>query len=349
MPLTADVDWGALGASRTRWPGTVGTATATPRRRPGSLRRTTSVDIERRAGLDGPVTLTGRARDAATDADGALTVLGAASTRTVVDFTGGRTVTDADSAPHHPEVAGLIGLPASSGFRAAVAAAGASWGTASLVWQLLDEAPVALILSGAAFARAGQAFPEQLRRRLPTVDVCAGWTEDGAMMSALRATGEPAFNGLGPPAAPLAADDPDGWHELDGLAPLSFRRVRRLDVFARPGTTVVEIESMFRDSCFEPDGVETVVHEYSLRTAVSAGLEVLASEAVARVLPGPDCPAAARSVGRIVGRPLESLRAVVASDVTGPSTCTHLNDAFRALSGVAELARRARPARGAAW
>ena len=50
-----------------------------------------------------------------------------------------------------------------------------------------------------------------------------------------------------------------------------------------------------------------------------------------RVLPAPECPAAAASAQRLVGCSLGQLREHVASSFTGTSTCTHLNDALRAL------------------
>ena len=43
--------------------------------------------------------------------------------------------------------------------------------------------------------------------------------------------------------------------------------------------------------------------------------------------------------GRIVGEPVGSLRRKVHAELTGTTTCTHLNDVLRSLAGVAALAR----------
>src|SRR3954467_13818634 len=50
-------------------------ATATPARRPGSVRRTTTHDSLRPDGLQGPVTVVARGRDLRTTPDGGTTVL----------------------------------------------------------------------------------------------------------------------------------------------------------------------------------------------------------------------------------------------------------------------------------
>ena len=99
----------------------------------------------------------------------------------------------------------------------------------------------------------------------------------------------------------------------------------------------------FRDSHLGADDPEDVLHEYVLAASVRAGdLVVLASSATARVLPWPECPAALDSAGRVVGQAVDDLRALVASDFTGTSTCTHLNDVLRSLAGVTALAEALR-------
>ena len=56
-----------------------------------------------------------------------------------------------------------------------------------------------------------------------------------------------------------------------------------------------------------------------------------------RVLPWFECPEAAGSARRLVGDSLDGLRAHVRAEFVGASTCTHLNDALRALEDVPAL------------
>jgi hypothetical protein len=115
-----------------------------------------------------------------------------------------------------------------------------------------------------------------------------------------------------------------------------MRRRRRIDVV--PGTgDVWAVDAHFRDSYRDDEG-ETVVHEYTVVAHVDADAGVfLDAEATPRVLPWFECPEAAESAGRLAGRPLESLRPGVRAEFLGATTCTHLNDMFRALADVAVL------------
>jgi hypothetical protein len=56
-----------------------------------------------------------------------------------------------------------------------------------------------------------------------------------------------------------------------------------------------------------------------------------------RVLPFPECPAAADAVGALVGSEVRVLARVVPGTLTGIASCTHLNDLLRALGGVGGL------------
>jgi hypothetical protein len=70
---------------------------------------------------------------------------------------------------------------------------------------------------------------------------------------------------------------------------------------------------------------------------VDGGGTIIAIEATPHILPAPECPAAAMSAQRLVGLPLARLRAHVATTFFGTSTCTHLNDALRALGDLEKL------------
>jgi hypothetical protein len=59
--------------------------------------------------------------------------------------------------------------------------------------------------------------------------------------------------------------------------------------------------------------------------------------ATPRVLPWIECPGAATTAGRLVGRPVAGLRGLVRDELVGTSTCTHLNDLLASLSQVDQL------------
>jgi hypothetical protein len=159
------------------------------------------------------------------------------------------------------------------------------------------------------------------------------------MEDAIRETGIPLL-GWGPPAPDLGRlDDPWAWHEVGDLPATSLRRRRLIDVASWDADPdVLEVLTHFRDSYWEPDLTETVVHEYRLRVLVDqVDGTVRLAEAVPGPLPAPECPSAAASASRLVGRPVASLRTVVREEFTGTSTCTHLNDVFRSLADVGQL------------
>jgi hypothetical protein len=90
------------------------------------------------------------------------------------------------------------------------------------------------------------------------------------------------------------------------------------------------------------DGIETIVHEYSFTGSVDPDtLQVLEAEARPRVLPYIECPDAAASAARLAGMSVAELRRRVRQELTGISTCTHLNDLLRSLADVGALATAA--------
>jgi hypothetical protein len=118
-----------------------------------------------------------------------------------------------------------------------------------------------------------------------------------------------------------------------------MRRRRCLDV-ALDATGGFSIWAMFRDTVGEEEGAEVVLHEYAV-TASGTGTVLGAIAAEPRVLPFPECPAAALAVGDLVGVDLAELSRSVPDLLTGIRSCTHLNDLLRALGGVADLVSQA--------
>jgi hypothetical protein len=131
-------------------------------------------------------------------------------------------------------------------------------------------------------------------------------------------------------------DDPLGWHQLPELPLMGMRRSRRIDAWQDGGTILVD--TMFRDLVHDPDGDEVAVHEYAIQVTIDRVTGTLVDVvAQPRVLPFPECPAAAPNARWLIGLPVADLRSEVISRIRGADCCTHLNDALRALADVPAL------------
>jgi len=290
----------------------------------------------------GTLVLTGAARDLKTSRGGDTLELGTARVRALVGAS--RALEELDVMPD-AETSGLLGLPVAGGFRAAVDRAVPDERDAhSPLYLLLDELPVATLISGYAMlylrgdalrTEAAEAPPEATPGRGLRSDICSGWRGDGVMMRSVAAgTGVP--TPVGPPAPILeSSEDPLGWHLVPTLAAGAMRRRRLVDV---GGDAEFEVTAMFRDTHVDPDGIETVLHEYTLAMVVEQPTQrVRYCEATPRTLPWPECPAAALSARRLEGHRVGELRSLVRTEFHGTSTCTHLNDLLRSLADVEVL------------
>jgi len=349
--------------------GASGPAARTPPRRPRSVRRTTTHDSLRPDGPGGPVTLVAQGRDLRTAADGTAAVVATARVDAVAS-TPGNVLQALAADPADDRLRALIGRRASSGFRRAVdELLPGEAGLGTIRYQLLDDMPTALLVSGyAVLARwhavgehplpSGPAAGVLPAGALQQADMCSGWARDGVMMTGMAAGVPPYFEGPAVadvagsedsqgngPAGGAAQADANGWHAHGRLPPGGMRRRRRIDVWldADPdGTPVARVESFFRDSYAPwdgPAGTERVVHEYSVRAVVATETESFRScTADFGALPWPECPGATASAGRLAGTPVAGLRRRVREEFLGVGTCTHLNDTLRALADVGPLA-----------
>jgi hypothetical protein len=315
--------------------------TATPPRRPGSVRRTTSID-QRRGDPGRPQHLVAVGRDLRTRDDGSAEVIDQARVEATID--GSAMITAIASDPPEPALQGLVGDSVSKGLRRRLdALVPEHRAAASVLHQLIDDFPMASLISSYGSSREQVDFTLPPGTAAGLTDLCSGWQGGGTMLGALEATGIFPIP-LGPDAPDLAsADDPLAWHELPELARRSIRRRRRLDVVLVDGTAQVDVH--FRDSHLGAgDAPEDVLHEYTLAVEVDPDeLVVLASTATARVLPWPECPGSLASAERAVGELVARLRPLVSTKFTGTSTCTHLNDTLRSVAGVAPLIAALRP------
>ena len=309
---------------------------ATPPRAPRSLRRTTTTDLLRPDGLLGELVLVGRGRDLWTNAHGAPRLLGEASYEARVAYVPQREITALRSEPEQAALQRLVGTRASSGFRFALdAALPAERDARSLLYLLLDDLPVAALVSGFAISHGIDFKVPKGHRMLQHPDLCAGWRTGGTILAELEESGRVPIV-TGPDATPLVrADDPQAWHALPPLPATGMRRHRRLDLVL---DGEIGVDAFFRDSHVAPDGREMIVHEYTVAARVDpAALTFTHIEATARALPWIECNPASASASRLVGRPVSALRSLVRTEFTGISTCTHLNDTLRSLEDVAAL------------
>lgn len=317
----------------------------TPPRRPGSVRRTTHIDMI--FPPEGGLLLVGAARDLATPAGDASAgplpgeVVAQAAIEARLD--GHHTLRALTTSPADERVGALVGNTARKGFRAAVDDV-LGGDTTSCLHQLLDDIPVAALISGYALLYRGVTGIRDPAEAHIRVNLCAGWQEGGAMLTALATTGTIPVP-LGPPDTELVPpDDPAAWHAIGPLPPGAMRRRRLVEV--APGDPC-PVWAAFRDTHVDPNGTETVLHEYSLTAALDpATMTLVHCRATPQVLPWHECPQAAASAGRLAGRRVDELRDLVSREFKGITTCTHLNDLLRSLAGIAALVPHLAPAGG---
>lgn len=288
--------------------------------------------------------LHGRSRDIYTGLGLDTEIVGKAEVKAALEAD--HRLAEIETSPSARTLATLLGSVVGPGFRGAVhAALGAERGIDDAMYQLLDDLPVAALISGYATlyrpptTSVTTAVPRGLQgssdaTRMLKADICAGWSSDATMMRALNAYGEMPVP-LGPPAPLLDESDPIAWHDIPPLGPNCMRRRRMIDVTAG---NPLHVYAMFRDTHTDPDGGETVLHEYSLNATLDPETSLItACKATPRSLPWTECPAAAQSSHRVEGSTPDKLRSFVGSEMKGTSTCTHLNDLLRSLGGLTAL------------
>jgi hypothetical protein len=302
----------------------------------GTMRRTSTIDTHPAGPGDSEVSL--QARDVRGDADG-LDVLDAVHVRAHLAE---RVIDRLSSTPEHDGLARLRGARVGPGFRSAVAATlPDEMRRASLLHLLLDDWVGAALVSG--YAVQHRAITLGVEEKLPaeTADrmagICAGFAHDASLIGYARRHGTiPSVHG---PVAPVLAFDGIGLHAAEPLRPHGMRRFRRLDLGRADGGSAA-FDAHFRDSHVDGDGVETIVHEYTVSGSVDiATRTVLSASADVRVLPWQECPGAIGSASRIAGMTLAQMRERIRGEFVGTSTCTHLNDTLRAIADLDALLR----------
>lgn len=312
-----------------------------PRRRPNSVRRTTSIDTDWPEGAGGPMAMRGAARDVLTAADGALQVLAEASFRIVASPM--REIIEIETAPVHPGAASLKGVRAGGQSRAALGEVMAAEKAAGApLYQILDDFAGASLVARWVWSqwetnwmeRVGEPGAQDFMAKM--ANVCTGFA-DGS--SAREAYGPGSRPEAATPVPPLVhPDDPAGWHALPELPGTTMRRARWIDLW-REGEEIA-VAAGFQDSGSSPAGHRVAVHEYRLTARVAADNRLLALEVAPHILPFAECPGAPAKALALIGQDVTSFRSTVLEQLPGTHGCTHLNDVLRALADVPALARQ---------
>jgi len=208
---------------------------------------------------------------------------------------------------------------------------------ASLLHLLLDDWVGAALVSGYAVQHAAINLGIEEKLGPGVADhmagICAGFASDASLVPYAKRNGTiPSVHG--PIAPPL---DFQSLHAAEPLRAHGMRRFRRLDL--RPvDDGSADFDAHFRDSHVDGDGVETIVHEYTVVGSVDTSSRTITSvTASVRVLPWQECPGAIGSAARVRGMTLSELRGRIRGEFVGTSTCTHLNDTLRAIGDLDAL------------
>lgn len=315
-----------------------------PLRRPGSIRRTTSIDSDWPDGFGQPWVMSGRARDLLTPVIGDPVELASGEFR--IRTSPVREVMEIAIVPDHARAQEMVGVRAGGASRQALAGTlGDLRGTP--LFQVLDDFAGASLVAGWIWSRwsddwharmASQKLKSTAGNKGRMVGICTGFTEGGSSLTDEGRVdhSDQSATEVGPLVNP---DDPIGWHDLPEQAgrPLA-RRARRIDVWRDEG--VLKVDAGFQDSGPNPQGTRTAIHEYRVYAEVNeADGTLLALQALPLILPFRECPGASMKASRMVGQNVGEFRQAVLDTLVGTVGCTHLNDVLRALADVPTLAR----------
>lgn len=318
-----------------------------PLRRPGSVRRTSSIDVSWPDGRMGDMRFQARARDLVTPKSGPAVVV--AEDWYEARVQSDRTIAAIEAGPDRPGVAALVGERGGGRLRGVLCeVVPQEREGATPLYLILDDLSGVSLVAGWAWSqwnpdwlaqmRAAMSDPAMAKAFKNRENVCIGHAPGASAFDMEKRAGEPLAS---TPAPDLRnPQDPQGWHAFtrQDEAP-GMRRARRLDVWLQDG--VIHIDSAFQDSGSKPEGGRAALHEYSLAaTADAATFEVLTLQATPRVLPFVECPSATLNLPRLIGAPLPQMREKVLAELPGVAGCTHLNDALRTLAEAPALLGR---------
>lgn len=310
---------------------------SSPLRRPRSLRRTSTIDME---WMGQSLVVDGRARDLFTGRDLSSTVVSSAQLN--VTLSADRTITEISTVPEHREIEQLIGTRASGRLRTAVGeVVPGERAAGSPLHHLLDDLVGASLVSAFVVIRwENDSVAPHIRSELPNVTgpmpegVCLGFAPGSrSLIEQLDPNHIPRVA----PVAPLAhPSDPDGWHVVGEPSGIEMRRARRLDLWRTEHS--IEVEAFFSDSGRDPNGSQIGVHQYIVGASVHPDSLILTDlRPDPRILPFLECPMAATKALGVVGTPVGELRPRVTELLSHTNGCTHLNDIIRSFADLPML------------
>ncbi len=314
-----------------------------PKRKPNSVRRTSSLEIFWPDGREGLSHIIGRARDIFSDADSDFHVLDEAEIEANAHIT--RELVNARTTPEDARLDALSGVRAGGQLRSALRSLFPDVADRDTAQYLLldDLAGATLVSSWGWFAWEG--FSRELADRIHTHGiggnqgdmrgVCIGFAQGTTSLNDL---GHPHIEQQSSAIVPslVNSEDPDGWHAFPEIKGPHSRRARWIDLSIDGDTLLVE--TGFQDSAARQDGLRQAIHEYRATARVdTADGQILSLSATPYVLPHQECPAAITNIQRLVGQNIASLRDIVPQMLAKEMGCTHLNDVLRALSATQSL------------
>lgn len=316
---------------------------AVPLRRPGSVRRTMSIDIDWPGGGMTPCRFRGRARDIVTPVDGGEPLVIAEDA--ITGHLDQRTILDVESSPPRDVLAKLPGERAGARLRAALdRVLHAEKRAGEPIYLLLDDLAGASLVCMWGWSRWNA---EQVRARVERAElkmpdmagVCIGFRPGSRALIPIQQQ-DAGFRPNSTEVVPLVNPaDPAGWHALpaDEEKP-HFRRARMIDIWREDGR--IHVESLFQDSASLPGStLREAIHEYRLRaTADGATGTLLTLDASPGTLPHAECPAATVNISTLLNTPMADLRDTVLERLRKTAGCTHLNDMIRSLAEAPVLA-----------
>ncbi|MCK9541256.1 MAG: DUF2889 domain-containing protein [Novosphingobium sp.] len=309
----------------------------TPPRRPGSVRRTMSIDVHWPDGPTAAGHYLGRCRDVLTrEAGSPPELLGEAEVNVIA---ADRELRAVSATPTPPRLQQLVGVRAGGHLRNALAETVPEEKAAGTpLYLVLDDMAGTTLVSRWAFSQWREdwmslAMTPSMRPKME--GVCIGFRPGGGAVDE-DGRSQPGQNATRVVPLPDPAD-PDGWHELPVFDGVNFRRARRIDVWREGGEIVVE--SHFQDTSSAPDGGDRcAIHEYLLNARIGEDGTVRVLEALPGTLPYASCRAAPANNEVLIGTHARQLRDVVLERLKFTGGCTHLNDMLRSLAEAPVLA-----------
>jgi Protein of unknown function (DUF2889) len=313
-----------------------------PLRRPGSIRRTSTIDTSWPEGYGQPMVMAGHARDVWTPIGGGAAIV-LAEDRYCILASPRREILTISVAPDRPEVQQLVGIRAGGESRSALMQIMAKERIkGSPLYLILDDFAGASLVAGWIWSRwvddwgalAEKAGLAKTAGRGGNMEgVCTGFAPGS---SALLRVGPDKGQSCTPVPSLLNPDDLDGWHTLGIQEGVGMRRARRIDVWRERDGLAIDIG--FQDSGTTPEGGDRMaIHEYHVVARAEQG-RLVKIEVDPRILPFVECPGAVAHAQRMLDAPLADLRTKVLETLPGTLGCTHLNDVLRSMAEVPQLA-----------